>query len=73
MTESYEDYLVPTNDRHIYSVGLGFNWEAWTLDLAYSYIDPVPRSYNTNPSLGVLRGRADGESHIVSMSLGYAF
>ena len=74
MTERYEDYLVPTDDRHIYSFGVGFKWEAWTLDLSYAYIDAIGRSYRANPETNVLRSKADASStNVFSLSLGYCF
>ncbi len=74
MTEGYADYLVPTDDRHIYSLGVGFKWDAWTLDLAYAYIDAVGRSYKANPATHVLNSKADASStNIFSLSLGYTF
>ncbi|MDR0827595.1 MAG: outer membrane protein transport protein [Desulfovibrio sp.] len=74
MTEAYEDYLVPTDDRSIYSVGLGFHWDAWTLDLAYAMIDPTDRNYNPDTAHGVVHSRTGASrTNIVSMSLGYKF
>ena len=46
----YQDYLVPTGDRHMGSVGVGFQWgDAWTLDFAYAYIKPKNRFYDNRP------------------------
>lgn len=74
MTEKYEDYLVPTDDRHIYSFGVGFKWDAWTLDLSYAYIDAIGRSYKANPATNVLKSKAEASStNILSLSIGYSF
>ncbi len=74
MTEGYEDYLVPTDDRHIYSVGLGFTHNDWNLDLAYAYIDPVGRKYNANSATHVLDSEAKAsKTDIFSVSVGYKF
>lgn len=75
MTSRYADYLVPSHDRHIYSLGVGFKWDdAWTLDLAYAYIQPVDRSYNYSDETNVLRSKTrDTSTNIFSISLGYQF
>lgn len=73
MTEEYEDYLVPTDGRHIYSTGLGFTWEAWGLDLAYAYIDANGRSYEARPGSGVSKSKAYGHSNLFSLSISYEF
>ena len=73
MNEMYEDYLVPTDGRHIYSAGLGFSWDNWTLDLAYAYIDAIGREYDYNPQRGVHKSKAYGHTNIFSMSVGYEF
>jgi long-chain fatty acid transport protein len=74
MTEEYEDYLVPTDGRNMYSVGVGFQYDAWTLDLAYAYIDAKGRSYSSNTETHVLDSKAKStRTDIVSMTLGYEF
>ena len=74
MTERYADYLVPSHDRHIYSLGVGFKWDAWTVDLAYAYIQPLDRSYNYSETTHVLESRTqDTSTNIFSVSLGYQF
>ena len=74
MTEEYEDYLVPTDGRNIYSVGVGFTYDAWTLDLAYAYIDAKGRSYSASTETHVLDSKAKStRTDIVSMTLGYEF
>lgn len=73
MTEAHEDYLVPTEGRHIYSTGLGFAWGNWNVDLAYAYIDVGGRTYNGRPDEGVYNSQAYGHSNLVSVSLGYDY
>ena len=74
MTERYEDYLVPTDGRNIYSLGVGFKWDAWTADVAYGYIDAKGRSYSARPEDGVLESKAQHTAtSIVSFSIGYEF
>lgn len=74
MTSRYADYLVPTHDRNIYSLGVGFKWDAWTLDVAYAYIQPKDRSYSFSEETHVLDSKTkDTSTNIVSVSLGYEF
>jgi long-chain fatty acid transport protein len=75
MTGQYADYLVPTNDRHIWSAGLGLKWEAWTFDLAYAFIDARGRKYNASDETGVLKSRVheSNATHVASLSIGYEF
>ena len=75
MTERFEDYLVPTDDRHIWSLGTGFSWRDWTLDLSYAFIDAKSRGYSASSETNVLKSRSHESSstHIVSLSLGYEF
>lgn len=74
MTSKYEDYLVPTRDRWIYSAGVGLHWDAWTVDLAYALIRPKNRSYGADNETHTLKSRTrDSQTHLFSVSLGYAF
>lgn len=79
VNEDYEDYLIPTNDRNIYSLGVGFKPRSWTIDLAYAFVKPKDRVYsNDKPSStggnGTVKGRVhDTGSHVVSLSVGYKF
>ena len=74
MTSQFEDYLVPTDDRSIYSVGVGFHWDQWTVDLAYAFIDANNRYYSERTADGVLDSRTrDTVTDIFAVSLGYAF
>ncbi|MDL2279987.1 outer membrane protein transport protein [Desulfovibrio sp. OttesenSCG-928-G11] len=74
MTEGWEDYLVPTNDRYIWSAGLGFHWDNWTVDLSAAFIDAIGRRYAENPDTHVLRSRAKAsDTYIYSLSVGYKF
>jgi long-chain fatty acid transport protein len=74
MPSQYQEYLVPTGDRWIYSGGLGFHWDAWTLDLAYAYIKPRARSYGVNDETKTIDSRTrDSYTQLFSVSLGYEF
>ncbi len=74
MNEKYEDYLVPTDDRNIYSLGAGFKCNAWTVDLAYAFIAPTGRTYDAHPAEGILKSKTkDSYTNIYSVSVGYEF
>jgi len=62
--------VVPDSNRHIFSVGLGGQWEKWGFDVAYQWAH--------GPSRTVAQGTvADGtyqfDSHALSLSVGYKF
>jgi long-chain fatty acid transport protein len=62
--------IVPDSNRHIFSAGLGAQWENWAVDLAYQWAH--------GPSRTVSQGTvADGtyrfDSHAISLSVGYNF
>lgn len=80
VNEGYADYMVPTNGRQYFTLGAGFFWKQWTLDLAYTFITMRDLNYDqsslhSNPTLpAVLPGRSNSvRAHNVGISLGYAF
>lgn len=67
------DYLIPTDDRQLYSVGTGFHWDSYTVDLSYTYIVASDAEYD-NQGGGVYDGSSrDGRTHVFGLSLGYKF
>ena len=76
---AYPDYLVPSNGRNYYTLGAGFKYENWTLDLAYMYIDVRDLNYPKNHvnSQGVLtvhEGNCHNSyAHNFGVTLGYKF
>ncbi len=77
LNKSTLDYLVPANDRQIFSLGVGFAWEAWTLDVSYSYLWVKGRDFDTVPDgqNGVYAdSRAEnGRTNIYGVTVGYRF
>ncbi len=72
--ERYEDYLIPTDGRNIYSLGVGFNFGSFTIDTAYAFVDPHERTYSSRPADGVYSSETySSGTHIASVSLGYKF
>ena len=76
----FADFMVPSNDRQLYSVGAGLHWNSWTLDLAYTYLDIKTRRATVRgletipePFRNYEARFHDGYAHIASVSLGYAF
>ena len=64
------DYLVPANDRQLYSVGCGYHVKDWTLDLAYTYLSIRDREVDARLDDGVLPSKfTDGDAHMVGVSL----
>lgn len=65
-------FMLPSNDRHLFSGGLGFKGENWTCDLAYSYIVSKDRhgmKIGTHDNVDF----KDGDTHIAGLSVGYVF
>ena len=72
---SYVDYLVPANDRYLFSFGPGFKWRNWTLDLSYTYLMITDRdNVAANPQYKVLDSSfSNGYAHLIGCSIGYKF
>ncbi|UZP68656.1 OmpP1/FadL family transporter [Desulfovibrio mangrovi] len=76
LNENRLDYLIPGNDRQLYSAGVGFNWQDWTLDLSYTYLWMKGRDYGN--TVGVTGVQPDSHSKnartdIYGITVGYKF
>lgn len=70
----HADYMVPSNGRDVLTLGAGFNWDNWTLDVAYAHIWIKPLSYDSSVAKGVSSGTSkDSHADMYSVSLGYTF
>jgi long-chain fatty acid transport protein len=70
----YADYLVPANNRHYFSVGPGFHWRNWSLDLSYSYLLITNRDSVPAHEPGVLPSSfSNGYANMVGVTLGYKY
>ncbi|WP_462325887.1 OmpP1/FadL family transporter, partial [Desulfoplanes sp.] len=70
----HAEYQIPSNDRQIYSIGSGFHWDTWTIDVAYSYLTVKDRNFDDSTATGVKDSTfEDGNSHIVALNVGYRF
>ncbi len=68
------DYILPDNDRHQFTVGLGWHNGPWLFDLSYMYILFEERDVAARPTDGIFAGKfEDGYAHLISFSLGYKF
>ena len=71
--------LLPDSNRLFYSAGAGYKFGAWTIDLAYMYLDKKDRTVNNQVNLAPPRtgsgfnGTWTGDAHLVSLDLGYKF
>ncbi|QGY40595.1 aromatic hydrocarbon degradation protein [Pseudodesulfovibrio cashew] len=72
-------FMLPANDRQLYSTGLGFKWDKWTADWSFMYVSAKSRH-----DLGIddpnVPGGADwdvdfkdGKTWVTGVSLGYSF
>jgi long-chain fatty acid transport protein len=74
INNSYADYLVPANNRHLFSVGPGFHWQNWTLDLSYTYLLITNRDNVPAHEPGVLPSSfSNGYANMVGVSLSYKY
>ena len=64
------DYLVPTNDRQLFSIGCGYAVNDWTIDAAYTYLTIHDRDITGRPEDGVYPGEStDGVTHMLGLSV----
>jgi long-chain fatty acid transport protein len=71
------DYILPDNDRHMFSIGAGYHRAAYSVDMSYTYMAIIDRSYIGSvaggPS-GTFAGKlTSGSAHLIGLTLGYKF
>lgn len=78
--ESHADFMVPSYGRTGASVGAGFAWGNWTLDLAYAHLWVNGLDYSRTDASGInaasgIRGgnSRDTVANIYSATIGYTF
>ena len=78
---AYADFMIPTNGRTVMTLGAGFTWDNWTLDLAYAHLWINSLDYGSTQSGGI-RGMPasissaktrDTVANIYSATIGYTF
>lgn len=68
------DYMVPANNRHLVSLGVGWKHDNYFVDAAYTYLIIEDRTVKGHIEDGVWDGHfVDGDAHMVSLSTGYRF
>ncbi|MFV0347659.1 MAG: OmpP1/FadL family transporter [Halodesulfovibrio sp.] len=78
LNSNHLDYLIPGNDRQLYSAGLGFNWKDWTLDLSYTYLWMKGRDYadvidSASSKVTVDSHAKNARTDIYGITIGYKF
>ena len=64
------DYIVPANDRHLFSLGAGYRWSRWVLDLSYTYLLILDRQVPARTADGVFESDyTHGNAHMIGLSL----
>jgi long-chain fatty acid transport protein len=70
--DAHVDYIVPSNDRNLFSLGVGYKKGDLFCDLAYTYLYILDRDIDPRPAEGVLPGSFDeGDAHMIGVSVGY--
>ncbi|MEF2230553.1 MAG: outer membrane protein transport protein [Pseudodesulfovibrio sp.] len=72
----YASFMLPANDRRLFSGGLGFKWDKWTADMSFMYITTKERKSVTvsDPTLGsVTSDFKNGQTWASGLSIGYEF
>ncbi len=74
INEHAMDTLVPVDDRHIASVGLGYKGETWSADFAYAHIFARHLSGDSNAQFGDLPMKYEqGRGDMFALTVGYKF
>ncbi len=72
--DKYADYMMPTNGRDAISLGVGFKYENWTVDLAYAHLWIHEVDYSKSQSSTTYSGNSSNVgADIYSFSIGYTF
>lgn len=72
--DEFADYSVPASDRHCFSLGPGFRWKDWTMDLSYTFMFMADRTINYSQVQGFLPCAYQNRyAHILGLSLGYHY
>lgn len=72
--DGYIDYMLPTSDRQNISLGAGWKYESFNVDLAYNYLWMKDRTITARPKEGILDTEIkNSRTHIVSLDMGFEF
>jgi long-chain fatty acid transport protein len=68
------DYVLPDNDRNMFSLGCGYHKNNWALDFSYTLMIIGVRDVVARPADGVLTSTMkDGTAHLIGFSYTYKF
>jgi long-chain fatty acid transport protein len=70
--KGYEDYMLPTNDRKIFSTGFGIIDGKCTYDFSFSYVANNNRSIDKNSNIAASQV-TQSRAYMAGVSLGYKF
>lgn len=75
VNSKYADYLVPANNRHLFSVGPGFHWNNWSLDLSYTYLLITDRTVTDSATKNFINPSVfeNGDAQLLGLTVGYKF
>ncbi|MDO9082396.1 MAG: transporter, partial [Humidesulfovibrio sp.] len=71
--KGYEDYMLPSSDRKIYSTGFGITQGAFTYDVSVMYLQNNHRSIDKNPENMGASEFSNSRAYMAGFSLGYKF
>lgn len=73
--EGYEDFMLPTNDRTIYSLGYGYSKGPWSIDVSGMLVHMEGRVIEARPAGGINSTAhiQDSRALITGLSVGYKF
>lgn len=72
--DAHADYMVPGNDRNLFSVGAGLDFGSWFCDVSYVYLFMPKRDIDARPAEGVFKTTfMNGDAHMIGAALGYRF
>ena len=71
------DYILPDNDRQMFSIGAGYHRAAYSVDLSYTYMVIIDNSYMGQAAggpAGTFPGKlTSGTAHLIGLTFGYKF
>lgn len=74
INERAMDTLVPVDDRHIASIGLGYTSGRWSVDAAYAHVFSKDLTGTTSSQFGNMPVKySDGRSDMYALTVGYKF
>ncbi|NOX89905.1 MAG: transporter [Calditrichaeota bacterium] len=68
---AYVEPTLPENDRHNYTIGLGYRLKSWSVDVAYQILLQDDR--NIKQSVNNFDGKYTGIANLYGLTVGYAF